>query len=121
MKTLLELFRWIIFIPTALLASLVASAVLEKIGGSIYGELVGSLVGGASSACGLFLTGFWIAPRKNSFVKWVLISISLALGGVIAIGFAINGRVDKAVFGVVMIFVSIGLVKVSPQEIGNPK
>lgn len=113
---MIDVIRWLFFLPAAFVAAVVASA-LFTIGGRIFSEFIALSTGGAMGAVAFIMAGLWVAPKKNNAVKWTLIAISTVLGVLSAAGSMLGEDKLKAATGVCMALVSLGFAKMSPHEI----
>src|SRR2546430_17706913 len=107
---MLDVIRWLLFLPAAFVGSVLVSA-LFTIGGRMFGEFLGLSMGGAMGAVAFMMAGLWVAPKKNNLVKWALIAISTIFGILSAAGSMLGDDSLKVTTGVCIVLVSLELAQ----------
>ena len=113
---MLDVIRWLLFLPAAFVGSVVASALFTTCG-RMFSEFIALSTGGAMGAVAFILAGLWVAPKRNNVVKWTLIAISSVFGILSAAGSMLGDDKLKVTTGVCMALVSLGFARISPHEI----
>lgn len=114
---MLDVIRWLLFLPAAFAASVVASALFTISVRMMFSEFVAFSTGGAMAAVTFIIAGLWVAPRKNNAVKWSLIAISAILGILSAAGAMLGDDRLKVTTGVCMVLASLGFARMPPHKI----
>ena len=116
--------RWIAFLPTAFLASVIAGAIGHYLGGFAgakffdEGSWVSWLVSGVVSGFVFVLVGIKVAPEKTNGVKLTLAVFVMALGGISVVGSLFGGEDQTAALaGIAMVLVSIGIIRTPVQDL----
>lgn len=105
---MLNVLRWIAFIPAAFVASVIGSFFGTLTGGQVS-EFIGFTTSGAFAALAFVIAGLLVAPIQTRSVKWVLIALSASLGAVSAYGSWLGDDRLKVATGLTMLFVSFGV------------
>jgi len=113
-------FRWIVFIPAA-----IAASVLAGVMGTVASKMASSpvwitwFVSGGMSGAALMITGLRVAPRANAVVKWALIILLLSLGLLSGLGSLLGQEPIRVMTGVAMVLVGLACIKTSPSELSG--
>jgi len=109
--------RWILFLPAAVLGSLIASY-LFRMGAFMFPEIIRLFACGSGGAVGMVVCGLYVAPRKTRAVKWILIVLAALLGFLSVLG-SLLGKGDKleAAIGIAMVLTAFAFIRVKPDEI----
>lgn len=76
MSKLLQVLRWVGFIPLALVGAFLGSGFVNLISITTFGpNWLTYINSGLLSAGGFYLAGMFVAPSRVAFVKWLLISV----------------------------------------------
>ena len=114
----MSVIRWILFIPTAFVASVIIGALANKVAGSFIGlEWLGWTTSGGFSAAAFVFIGIKVAPGKSNGVKWVLIVITMLSGFLSAIGAFISDNPISSLAGIAMVLVGAGFTRMDVSEI----
>jgi hypothetical protein len=111
--------RWVLWLPLALLASMVAGAA-----GTWFAEFhEGSpwfvwTTSGAVSAWAYFSVAFRVAPTRSSFVKWISVLVLGAIGVMAALGPLMKGTEPvRSLTGAVMAVFAIYYARLPVSDI----
>ena len=106
---MLQLVRWALFLPVALVASVLVGAA-----GNWFAEFSGAsswyiwLVSGTLSAAAFFYVAGRIAPQPSRVVKWVAVILVAGLGTMSALGSLLKGGEPvRALAGASMVILAI--------------
>lgn len=115
----MQTVRWIGFLPAAFVGS-VLGGVVGTIGANALAlpEFWRWSVSGGFSAGAFFFVGFKIAPAVTTAAKWSLV-LALGVLGTMSFlgGFLENAQLGSFAAGGVMVIASIGVARLSNEEI----
>lgn len=122
----MTVFRWIVFVPLAFIASVVAGA-LGHIIGNFFGWMFWGpdiwyawFMSGLFSAFAFVWVGVNVAPRITGAVKWTLVGLIAVLGAMATLGgFVEGGQTEGSIAGVVMVVVAIAVARMSLSDLGK--
>jgi hypothetical protein len=110
---MIRTFRWILFLPLALIASVLAGGAVSLAGSLFAGApwYIWMVSGGASAAAFLF-TAFRVAPTMEPVVKWLAVGILGLLGAMAALGPVMAGSDVTASFaGLTMVCLALSAAR----------
>lgn len=120
-SSFLTTLRWILYLPTALIASVIAGVLGHSIA-SVFGgaDWYVWVVSGAASAGSFMFTAFYVAPHANAFTKWSIISVVAAIGTLSATGSLLGDGQKVASFtGLTMLAFSFWAAKQPVKELAG--
>jgi hypothetical protein len=119
--SIMNLIRWILMIPFALLVAGIIGGLTNMLGLAWFGEWLGWIISGAFSASTFLLTSLWIAPVKSNRLKSILCIAIIILGLVSAIGGFMSELQVSSLAGITMAIFGIGFWSIEVDQIFNLK
>ncbi len=116
----MDKLRYVLFIPAALLVSIVCGVFGNWLGNfGIWilegNEILGWILSGALSGVFFVNTGMQVAPNATKTIKWIVLSVLFFLGGLSALSFFVSDGLSF-IAGIMMILVGLIYLKLQPNE-----